>query len=188
MCGRLNIIDDPLSHMINNLLGIEFSTQTNLDVRPSETVDVIVGQYGELLSQPLKWGIQPEWAKRMIINAQSETVATKPTFSAAFSHHRVIVPCSGWYEWQGAKGSKKKYLFSNPDNSPIWMAGIALEQSSKLVTLTTKPNPQCSKYHHRMPLLLDNQELADWLFADTTVAKKLLTNRWLAELSIQACS
>ncbi|WP_047049752.1 SOS response-associated peptidase [Vibrio mexicanus] len=188
MCGRLNIIDDPLSHMINNLLGIEFSTQTNPDLRPSETVEVIAGQHGELLTQPLKWGIQPEWAKRIIINAQSETVATKPTFSAAFGYNRVIVPCSGWYEWQGAKGSKRKYLFANPDDSPVWMAGIALELGEKLVTLTTQPNLQCSEYHHRMPLLLNDQDLMDWLFGDSGAAKKLLMNRWQAELRIEECA
>ncbi len=45
MCGRLNIIDDPLSHMISNLLGVTFSTSTNRDLRPSESVDVIYGEF-----------------------------------------------------------------------------------------------------------------------------------------------
>ncbi len=59
----------------------------------------------------LSWGIKPSWAKRIIINAQAETVSIKPTFTHSFEKHRVIVPCSGWYEWREEQGKKVKYLF-----------------------------------------------------------------------------
>ena len=70
------------------------------------------------------WGIQPSWSKRLLINAQSETVAQKPTFRSAFNSNRCLVPCSGWYEWRAEEGKKVKYFFSLSDNQPIYMAGI----------------------------------------------------------------
>jgi len=113
------------------------------------------------------WGIKPQWSKKLLINAQSETVAVKPTFRRAFADNRCVVPCSGWYEWSSVAGEgKQKYLFDNVDSSPLYMAGIFYPQagaSSELVTLTTKPDELCAQYHHRMPLLIPEKAVEDWL-------------------------
>ncbi|MHA2939169.1 SOS response-associated peptidase family protein [Vibrio sp. RC27] len=45
----------------------------------------------------LNWGIKPNWAKRLIINALAESVSVKSTFRAVFENSRVVVPCAGWY-------------------------------------------------------------------------------------------
>jgi|TARA_R110000796_G_scaffold105613_3_gene215845 putative SOS response-associated peptidase YedK len=39
---------------------------------------IIVG----IETQHVTWGIQPAWAKRILINTQSETMATKKAFAA----------------------------------------------------------------------------------------------------------
>ncbi|MDF0536027.1 SOS response-associated peptidase family protein [Shewanella sp. A32] len=56
------------------------------------------------------WGIKPEWSKQLLINAKAETVREKKTFASAFKHHRVLVPCSGGYEWRRKKGASKNTL------------------------------------------------------------------------------
>jgi putative SOS response-associated peptidase YedK len=45
------------------------------------------------------------------------------------------------------------------------MAGIlfATQSSPQLVTLTTTPNNTCAQYHHRMPVLLECQNVHDYL-------------------------
>jgi putative SOS response-associated peptidase YedK len=81
----------------------------------------------------------------MLINAQSETVASKKTFASAFAHNRCLVPCSGWFEWRDEGNAKKqKYLFSYEDNEPAYMAGILYlcDDAMQLVTLTTAPKLQ----------------------------------------------
>lgn len=58
----------------------------------------------------------------------SQTVAEKMTFKQAFSLHRCLIPCSGWYEWRAEMGAKKtKYLFTQADKTPLLMAGICFE-------------------------------------------------------------
>ncbi|WED23527.1 SOS response-associated peptidase [Vibrio sp. JC009] len=185
MCGRLNITDDPFSRLVSEIAGVQFSAVPNNDLRPTENISVIGGLNHALVQQELSWGIKPDWAKRIIINAQAETVAVKPTFKAAFHNSRVIVPCSGWYEWKGEKGNKQKYLFANPDERPLFMAGIAL--GDKLVTLTTSPNPQYEEYHHRMPLLLPDDVLELWVFGDATKISSLLITSTHQSLDVQRC-
>ncbi|HFQ5311454.1 TPA: SOS response-associated peptidase [Vibrio vulnificus] len=186
MCGRLNVIDDPLSRIVCEKLGIKFSTPTNTDLRPTQNVSTVGIKNGELVQLDLPWGIQPDWAKRIIINAQAETVAVKPTFAAAFEHHRLLVPCSGWYEWREVQGKKVKYLFSQGASKALFMAGIAAENGTKLITLTTKPTPQCAEYHHRMPLLITQDSLLTWLSGKWPEVFGLLSHQFDENLSIKS--
>lgn len=166
MCGRLNIIDYPLCKIVSETIGINFTSESNSNLCPSESLSTIV-QANEQLSQVnMRWGIQPSWSKRLLINAQSETVATKPTFAQAFATHRCLVPCSGWYEWRKEGNKKQKYYFSHLHEQPLYMAGISYYDANtqpQVVTLTTKPNPLCEHYHHRMPVLILPDDIKTWL-------------------------
>ncbi len=48
----------------------------------------------------LRWGLVPSWARDVrgirLINARTETIHTKPSFSAAFRSRRCLVPADGW--------------------------------------------------------------------------------------------
>src|SRR5580658_5887505 len=53
----------------------------------------------------VRWGMIPSWAKdasgaAKMINARSETAASKPAFSEAMKYRRCLVPTDGFYEWQ----------------------------------------------------------------------------------------
>src|SRR6266478_3781735 len=52
----------------------------------------------------MRWGLIPSWAKDssgavMMINARSETAATKPAFRDPLTSRRCLVPADGFYEW-----------------------------------------------------------------------------------------
>jgi len=180
MCGRLNVTSDPLTQIVSAALGIKFTTETNTDLRPTQKVAAIGSTNSHLSQLDVSWGIKPQWAKKLLINAQSETVAEKPTFRKAFAQHRCVIPCSGWYEWSGANGgAKTKYLFQGMDGQPVYMAGIWYEpevdgELPKLVTLTTKPTEECAQYHHRMPLVLPEEAVSDWVLASADQVVPLL--------------
>ncbi len=186
MCGRLNVINEPLCRIVSQQLGISFKTETNKDLRPTQIVSGVGMQNGELKQLDLPWGIQPEWASNLIINAKAETVAVKATFANAFEFSRVIVPCSGWYEWREEEGKKVKYLFSLGESEVLYMAGIAPEDGTKLVTLTTEPNKQCGEFHHRMPLLIPDEEVINWISGSGEHVYKLLENQFNQTLTIQS--
>jgi putative SOS response-associated peptidase YedK len=152
MCGRINVYGEPLSNAVSSALNIDFNAPTNHDLYPTQTVSTVAFKNG-MHQLDTTWGIKPQWSKKLLINAQSETAAVKQTFKRAFAENRCVVPCSGWYEWSTAAGEgKQKYLFDNLEGSPLYMAGIyypQAEASPELVTLTTKPTELCAKYHHR---------------------------------------
>lgn len=187
MCGRINVIDDPLCQIVCEQLGLNFTTATNPDLRPTQMIACVSHQKGQLTQSNLSWGIKPDWAKRIIINAQAETVSHKPTFANAFQQSRVVVPCTGWYEWREEQGTKVKYLFTAQKQRPLYMAGIELGAGTQVVTLTTKPTKQCSPYHHRMPLLIDVDDVTQWISASPQQAYPLLNKPFTHPLSILAC-
>jgi putative SOS response-associated peptidase YedK len=172
MCGRLNIIADPLAQLVSETLGIDFWTTTNHDFKPTQPLSVVAAYPAQTLhQQTLGWGTHPTWSSKLLINAKSETVATKPTFKQGFMNSPVIVPCSGWYEWSTQQGQKQKFLFELP--SPvIYMAGIVVD--GNVVTLTRTPTEQCSQYHHRMPLVLHQDQVKPWLLDDPKSRQELL--------------
>jgi len=161
-------MSSPLSKNVSNNLNIQFLAADNRDLRPTQIVSTITSIDNRLQQLDTSWGIKPNWAKKLLINAQAESVAEKPTFRNAFADHRCVIPCSGWYEWSSTQGNgKQKYLFSYENQEPIYMAGIWYtpvdERPPQLVTLTTIPTESCKPYHHRMPLLIPESAVEDWV-------------------------
>lgn len=189
MCGRLNVTDDPLAKLVSEALDVDIHLKSNTDLSPSQEVATIVA--GEGMSQlNTTWGIKPAWSKKLLINAQAETAAEKPTFKKYFAQHRCVVPCSGWYEWSSIGSSKQKFLFTQALGKPLYMAGILYPNTgalAQLVTLTTCPDDQCAPYHHRMPLLIEESSVEDWLFRPSHEVGHLLCHQ-SEPLNIALCT
>lgn len=177
--------DSKHSKVISEFFRCDFSAPSNNNLSPGQAVATLVscdttdgststpGEEPSFKQLDSMWGIQPSWSKRLLINAQSETVLSKATFKDAIKTHRCLIPCSGWYEWRTEQGKKQKYLFSQVNDEPMLMAGIwyamqsnrqdqslstneklSSEPRQQLVTLTTAPNSMCAEYHQRMPVIV----------------------------------
>ncbi|WP_083250304.1 SOS response-associated peptidase [Shewanella colwelliana] len=172
MCGRLNIIADPLNQWVSDALGLTFASQQQQDLHPTQSLDIVTLEEGLMHQRSATWGIKPSWSKALIINAQQETAAHKKTFAKAYKTARCIIPCSGWYEWSsGTNTAKQKYLFRHVSDRPLFMAGIQFFNESanrQVVTLTTSANQLCADYHPRMPFLLPSKWVPHWLSANDT--------------------
>mgnify|MGYP003638122518 CR=1 FL=1 len=175
MCGRF-CVSDKVAETVSKLFNIYFSVKPNSDLRPTEVVSTIIASNGNFQQLDVSWGIQPQWSKKLLINAQSETVAIKPTFKNAFQYHRCLVPCSGWYEWRTENGKKQKNLFSHKDSDSLFMGGIYFpSEQPQLVTLTTKPNNKCSDYHKRMPVIILPEDKDYWFNSSVEQLMPLLS-------------
>ncbi len=180
MCGRFAVNKQQVENWLTANLLAGFQCNENLDLRPSQEVSTLIKSDDTLCQQNSLWGIKPAWAKKLIINAQAETVAQKPTFKQAFKQQRCIIPCSSWFEWQSdAAGKKCKYQFKLEQQTPLFMAGIYYQAQDYglplLVTLTSKPTNDCAPYHQRMPLLVKPEKINDWLSKDQSLVVPLLS-------------
>ncbi len=148
-------------------------TQPVAAVRSPETKEV----------ELLRWGLIPSWAKDMaigsrLINARSETLLEKPSFRSAFARRRCLILADGFYEWyrpggkQSGRGAPPSvpFLFRLADEKPFAFAGLweswkspADEWINSCTIITTSANDLVSRYHERMPVILDKTTMWAWL-------------------------
>lgn len=164
MCGRY-YVDDETVNEIEKIVrqASEKMAHKKGEIYPTNQVPIIRGDHDALALSTMVWGFPKYTDKGVIINARSETVKTKRTFSKTIAESRCIVPAAGFYEWDSAKN---KIRFVRKDSNILYMAGIwkKYEDEDRFVILTTGANESMKDVHDRMPLILENSELESWIF------------------------
>ena len=74
-----------------------------------------------------RWGLIPSWVKdrkigSRVINARAETITEKPSFKAAASRRRCLVPANGYFEWEKRDGVKVPHFLHG--DGVLGMAGL----------------------------------------------------------------
>ena len=178
MCGRVyqTYTDEELYFQYLNkrpLSLLQFTPVYNLC--PTQDSPVLRLVDGEREFEQMRWQLVPNWepvfnTKLSTINAKSETVFDSPLFGELVTRQRCIVPISGFYEWK-TEGQRKRPFKIHLQNEAImslagiwdtWRPGTPLERRSFSI-LTTSANRFMREIHDRMPVILDNGSLNDWL-------------------------
>jgi putative SOS response-associated peptidase YedK len=136
-----------------------------------------------------RWGLIPSWAKdpsvaARMINARSETAATKPAFRDALRLRRCLIPADGFYEWSRTAKGKQPFCFEVNDGELFAFAGLwdcwRNRSGNSVQTcsiLTTTANAVTAAVHDRMPVILDPDGYELWLdpgMRDVAAASELL--------------
>ncbi|MXR50184.1 SOS response-associated peptidase [Halovenus sp. WSH3] len=136
------------------------------------------------------------------INARAETLAEKSSFADAFEGEiegagRCLVPADGFYEWVETDQGSQPYRVTFTDGRPFLMAGLwtrwqppttqtgldafgdgaaspEAEPVETFTIVTTEPNDLVSDLHHRMAVILPDDQRERWLSASPDSAEKLL--------------
>ncbi len=180
MCGRFSLTASP--EEVAELFDLEdiepFPPRYN--IAPTQPI-LMIGA-GPLLKPSatlVRWGFVPSWVKdpadfTLLINARSETAAEKPSFRNAMRHRRMLIPASGFYEWH--RPSDKKHpsqaYWIKPKRSDgvicfgglmeTWTGTNGSEFDSGCI-LTTNANKAIAQVHHRMPVVIRQEDFARWL-------------------------
>ena len=173
MCGRYFF--DPDDYMV-------FLEETKLkgrfkggEVFPTADAPVLRANQEVLLA---RWGLPFSGSGQNLLHARSATVEEKRSFAPAFRHDRVMIPSSGFYEWQHKNGKSvpgEKYFFKIPDQKRLYMAGLLLPgpEGPCFVIITRKAGPSVETTHDREPLILPREKVMLWL-RDLEAARRLL--------------
>ena len=144
------------------------------EIRPNDIVPVIAtSRNGSKATFPMQWGYHMK-DRTLLANARSESATAKPLFRKAWESHRCIIPASCYYEWEhflrpnGKKVTGEKYLIRPRGDEITWLCGLyRLEEGlPHFVVLTRPPSEQLSFIHDRMPLMLREKDVDEWISPD----------------------
>jgi len=154
--------------------GIELAPRYN--IAPSQPVLAVrENAVGERELTHFAWGLVPSWAPdpswgARMINVRAETSAEKPAFRNALRRRRCIIPASGFYEWEKAKGVKQPWFFRGRDGRLLGLAGIwevwngpQGEYIETCAILTVPAVAPVARLHDRMPAILSREAYGPWL-------------------------
>ena len=142
------------------------------EIFPTDVVPVIAPNRSGLRTvYPMKWGYS---GKSLLMNARSETAAEKPTFRDDWARHRCIVPASWYFEWEhypgsdGKKHTGDKYMIHPKDSAVTWLCGLYRIENGLpvLVILTREPGETLRFLHDRMPLIMPEELVTEWIRPD----------------------
>ena len=141
------------------------------EIRPSEVAPVVApDRAGRRAVFPMKWGFS---GKCPIFNARVETASSRPMFRDSWQSRRCAVPASCYFEWEhllspdGRKKTGVKYRLQQ-DSSLTWLCGLyRIEEGLPcFVILTREPGENIRFIHDRMPLILPESAVGDWICPD----------------------
>ena len=142
------------------------------EIFPTDVVPVIAPNRSGLRTvYPMKWGYS---GKSLLMNARSETAAEKPTFRDDWARHRCIVPASWYFEWEhypgsdGKKHTGDKYMIHPKDSAVTWLCGLYRIENGLpvFVILTREPGETLRFLHDRMPLIMPDELVTEWIRPD----------------------
>ena len=168
MCGRYYIDSDMENEIEKVVHDIDRRIHQDRflgDIRPTDVAPVIEMSNQRLKLNTSRWGYPLSKGKNLVINARLESVMDKPAFRDGIRYHRLLIPASGFYEWNSMTETN---IFSRSDETVLYIAGFCdwFENERRFVILTTAANDSMIKVHDRMPLIIEKEQFTDWFDND----------------------
>jgi putative SOS response-associated peptidase YedK len=170
MCGRYAVTLPPEAMREAFAYREQPNFPPRYNIAPTQPVPVVRLDEGRRQFILMRWGFIPGWVKDpktfpLVINVRSESAREKPSFRAALTRRRCLMPADGFYEWhrlgEGRQQENRPYLFRKPDRSlfafaALWETWHSQDGSEiDTVAIVTGPaNGQMAAIHHRSPVIV----------------------------------
>lgn len=118
--------------------------------------------------EAMRWGFSRPF-NPAINNARSDKLAGGMWIQSWEARQRCVIPVSAYYEWSGGPPGKKQTYAFQPEGDPghwLWAAGIwedSPQWGSCYSMVTTEGSAKTSVIHDRMPALLAETDLEEFL-------------------------
>lgn len=189
MCGRYTVLTEDEIIEIREILkklslrivrdDFEEYDEAPGEVFPTNHAPVITKSNDGIAFESVKWGFKKWNSPGVIINARSETMRNKSTFSKHLETGRCVVPAGEFFEWEKLDTGKKKHYAKDRDGNLLFMAGLyrdvkdendpeAIQNDSsgivrEFVIITKEATGEMAKIHDRMPVILRVEQIEPWL-------------------------
>lgn len=165
MCGRYYVDEETANEIEHIVRSVDSGIIRKLsgDIHPSESAAVLTGRKPSLTAELMNWGFPGYQNKGLLINARAETALEKRMFRESILHRRCVIPARHFYEWDQGKN---QVTFFREESPVIFMAGFynCFQGQDRFIILTTVANASVERIHDRMPLILEKQELEEWVY------------------------
>lgn len=170
------------SQLIREHFGIETTDnhKGTFNAQPTDLLPVITSNDPDELSYH-HWGIHPSFAKskgvsQKLLYAPAEDILNKASQRKSLKQQRCIIPADSFYAWKDVgKKEQVPYRFYLGNNSLFSIAGIwdtfeteEGEHVSTFMMITTKANSDVADVNSRMPAILNDDLLVEWLNSANT--------------------
>ena len=177
MCGRLNVVADPLVEIFVELTGEPYPGADNRNTAPTEQAWIVRHSRDDARrATAARWWLTPYWSKTLatrysMFNARSETLSTSPAFKEPFRRRRCVVPVCGFYEWIRTPRGRMPYYIRPAEERPMLLGGIwdrwrdpaSGDASIGFAVVTTAANRNLAFIHDRQPLMLSFEDACAWM-------------------------
>ena len=176
MCGRNTLTSNIKS--ITEDFSIDTWEFDNLkaqyNISPSSFTPVLIHKNEKRVVKKMRWGLIPQWASEksigsQMINARSETISEKPSFQNLIQQNRCVIFSNGYFEWKTINGKKQPYYITNKRKlfsfAGLWSRWKSINEDViySYTIITTKSQKNISKIYHRMPVILNNNDVDKWI-------------------------
>ncbi len=185
MCGRYSFTASKEKLNKHFGLSIQDDLDKNYNIAPTQNAYVLTNDAPKTLRK-LRWGLIPHWSKSEnvssnLINARSETIATKASFRMPIRKKRCLVLADGFYEWKtyGRKKLPHRIVMKETGQmmvfAGIWDEWIDKkgEKVASFTIITTTPNEEMQWVHDRMPVILPTDGLQKKWLSDSPLNEVL---------------
>lgn len=178
MCGRYNFSSNSSDEKMSTLIQVmerKYPGQYKTgEIFPGDPAPAMIARNEKIFPVPAIFGFPGYQDGKLLINARAETAAEKKTFADSLKERRVILPASGFYEWDSAK---MKYLFTVNAIPVMYLCGLykLVDGQYRFVILTRAANESMTETHDRMPVIVDESNVRPYL-TDPAAAVVIIAN------------
>ncbi|KIL39107.1 hypothetical protein SD70_21980 [Gordoniibacillus kamchatkensis] len=152
------------------------------NVSPTQSIPAIVASGKERWLDEFRWGLVPFWGKDAV-NSDSLTADEKRALKRIYTKNRCIIPCDGFYAWRTSEDGRRRQpmrvvttnrrVFGMAGIFEVWRAPQGDYELRTCTLLTTAPNRLVSPMSDRMPVILDQDGIDQWLDPSLTDKNRL---------------
>ena len=164
------------------------------NIHPGQQAWVITQEEPGRLT-PALWGFPEagdEKAEQITVYmAEGSNIATSSTFRMDIRQRRCVIISDSYYVWRN-RGEKKQAFRVFSRDLPILMLGGVYEkriiQGREIVCFSliqTEASPDVNEVYHKMPLIINQEDLAVWIGNETPIQQVLDKIRPMKRYSLQ---
>ncbi|MGR7945986.1 MULTISPECIES: SOS response-associated peptidase [unclassified Paenibacillus] len=152
------------------------------NVAPTQNVSIVMNdRHDTRVLQESRWGLFPFWAKDSV-NADSAALSQKPFFHQMLKRQRCVIPCSGFYGQKMIGNERRpRAMHTVVPSQPLFgIAGIVDcwrhtngKEVRAFTMLTAAASGSISVWQPRVPVILDEEGMEDWLNPKLTEFSRL---------------